>query len=422
MKYLYKLLSFVLSIMIFSIPIQASVKQPGENLTVKSKKGLQFGESMPDALDLGISHCLFNLDLTEFLLQTGDMITYTHHDQVYYFNRGAFDHWGVVFSQLQDAGVCVSAEFLLSWNNSLLDYIHPDGRVPGHTYYAWNVKRTSIKNTLSALFACIAGYFDGTHDMGYIYNYIIGNEVNAYNEWYYSGHTDIKYNAELYADAFNLVYQQVHRINKNAHVSICLEHTWGQEFPGRVHAGKDFLSIFAKRLKKYDSPVFALSYHPYSEPLTESEFWKPVEDRVKQNINSPCITMQNIDVLTEYIKEKYGEETRVLLTEQGFSSHGTNGEVKQATALAYAYYKAEFNDMIDCIIFRCQADSAQEIQSHGLAMGLWTEGMGQAKLSRDVYKNMDRAGCENYTQVCKDYLGIQDWSELISDYDNRRFK
>lgn len=422
MKYLYKLLSLILLCAVCAVPVYASgVEAPDGNLEYKSKKGLQFGESMPDAIESGTNYCLFNLDLTEFLIQTGDMIEYTYDGQAYYFNRGAFDHWGAVFSQLQDNGVSVSAEFLLSWNDSLLNYIHPDARMPGHNYYSWDVKHTNVKNELSALFACIAGYFDGQHGMGYIYNYIIGNEVNAYDEWFYTGHTDLKYNAELYADTFNLVYQQVHKINKDAHVSICLEHTWGEEFPGRVHAGKNFLNIFAKRLRKYGSPRFALSYHPYSEPLTASDFWNNSKTRVRNDIDSPCITMANIDVLTDYIKKKYGDETRILLTEQGFSSHGENGELKQATALAYAYYKAEFNDMIDCIIFRCQADSAQEIYAHGLAMGLWTEGMAYKKTAYDVYKHMDTAGCENYTQACKDFLGIQDWSELIKNYDNKRF-
>lgn len=406
-KYLLLALVFIF---ITAIPVSAS-----------TKKGLQFGESMPDAIDSGTNYCLFNLDLTEFLSQTGDMLEYTYNDETYLFNRAAFQHWGAVFSQLQDAGVQVSAEFLLSYDSNLLNYIYPDARTPGHTYYAWNVKQTSVKKTLSALFSCIAGYFDGKHGMGYIYNYIIGNEVNAYNEWFYTGHTDLDHNADLYADTFYLVYDQVKKFDEQAHVSVCLEHTWGEEFPGRVHAGKRFLSRFEKRLRRYDSPTFALSYHPYSEPLTATEFWNNSKQRVRDDINSPCITMENIEVLTEYIKKEYGEQTRILLTEQGFSSHGENGELKQATALAYAYYKAEFNDMIDCIIFRCQADSAQEIYNHGLAMGLYTEGMGKQKFAYNVYRYMDTGGCETYTQDCKNYLGIQSWSELIKNYDNTRF-
>ena len=110
-----------------------------------------------------------------------------------------------------------------------------------------------------------------------------------------------------------------------------------------------------------------------------------------------------------------------MLTEQGFSSHGADGEMKQAAAIAYAYYKAEFNDMIDCIIFRCQADSPQEISSHGLYMGLWTEGMGQMKASHEVFKYMDTPECDSYTAGCRQYLGINDWSQLVPDYETKYF-
>jgi hypothetical protein len=111
-----------------------------------------------------------------------------------------------------------------------------------------------------------------------------------------------------------------------------------------------------------------------------------------------------------------------MLTEQGFSSHGTNGEKKQAAAIAYAFYKAEFNGMIDCIIFRSQADAQVEIANYNLHMGLWTSGMGKKKAAYNVYKYMDTNKCETYTRSCKQYLGISKWTQKVPGYKASRFK
>lgn len=387
-----------------------------------SKKGLQFGESVDDAISLGINHCLFNINITEFMEPSNNLLEYTYNDNTYLFNMNAFDHWGSLFSRLQAEEINLSVEFLLPWTDGLTDLIHPAARTPGvHNYYAWNISTPEARERYAALFSCIAGEFDGRHGMGHITNYIIGNEVNAYDEWYYTGSTSLKENAHLYADTFQIVSTAVKSMCSDARVSICLEHSWNTDIPGRVHSGKSFLDTFAKRLKEYDDPDFTISYHAYSEPLTDSAFWSNSEHRVKDSVDSPCITMKNIEQLTKYVKSTYGPDTRIMLTEQGFSSHGADGEMKQAAAIAYAYYKAEFNDMIDCIIFRCQADSPQEISHDGLYMGLWTAGMGQMKASYDVYKYMDTPQCEEYTAACRQYLGVTDWTELVPDYSPKYF-
>ncbi len=387
-----------------------------------SKKGLQFGESLDDAIDLGIRHCLFNVNITEFMDASGNLLEYDYNGQTYLFNLDAFERWGSLFSQLQDAGINLSVEFLLPWEDGQTDLIHPAARTPGaHNYYAWNISTREDAQRYAALFSCIAQEFNGKNDLGYIYNYIIGNEVNAYSQWHYTGSDSLEENAKLYADTFQIVYTAVREHDTQARVSICLEHSWNTEIPGHVHSAKSFLDTFAKRLGKFGSPDFAISYHAYAEPLTAADFWNNSKERVQDSVHSPCITMKNIEQLTKYVKDQYGAKTRIMLTEQGFSSHGADGQMKQAAAIAYAYYKAEYNDMIDCIIFRCQADAPNEIAHDGLYMGLWTEGMGTMKASHEVFKYMDTPEGEAYTQSCRQYLGIQDWSQLIPGYDPKHF-
>lgn len=98
--------------------------------------------------------------------------------------------------------------------------------------------------------------------------------------------------------------------------------------PGRLHSSKSFLDQFAARLKTYGSPNFTIAYHAYPIPLTGSDFWNNSPQQVKNSANSPYITMKNIQYLTKYVKSKYGSKTRIMLTEQGFSSHGTKRAAK----------------------------------------------------------------------------------------------
>lgn len=389
----------------------------------KSKKGLQFGESLPDAISLGVNYCLFNINITEFTQKGGQQLKYNYKGKNYYFNQNAFDRWGSLFSQLQTSKINLSAEFLLPWEAGQTELIHPAARrkTSAH-YYAWNISTKAAREKYEALFSCIAEQFDGSHGRGYINNYIIGNEVNAYSEWHYTGSTSLKENANLYADTYELVYMAVKSRCKNSRVSICLTHTWNVSTAGQFHSSRSFLDQFAVRLKKYGNKDFTIAYHAYSQPLLQTEFWKNSPQQVTNSVNSPFITMKNIEYLTKYVKSKYGSKIRIMLTEQGFSSHGSGGEKKQAAAIAYAYYKAEFNDMIDCIIFRCQADSQAEINSDNLHMGLWTVGMGKKKASYDVFKYMDTSKGESYTKSCRKHLGITKWSALVPGYKAGRFQ
>ena len=389
----------------------------------KSKKGLQFGESLPDAVSLGVNYCLFNINITEFTQKGGQQLKYNYKGKNYYFNQSAFDRWGSLFSQLQSNKMNLSAEFLLPWEAGQTELIHPAARrkTSAH-YYAWNISTKAAREKYEALFSCIAEQFDGGHGRGYINNYIIGNEVNAYSQWHYTGSTSLKTNANLYADTYELVYMAVKSKCKNARVSICLTHTWNVSTAGQFHSSRSFLDQFAVRLKEYGNTDFTIAYHAYSQPLLQTEFWKNSPQQVTNSVNSPFITMKNIEYLTKYVKSKYGSKTRIMLTEQGFSSHGSGGEKKQAAAIAYAYYKAEFNDMIDCIIFRCQADSQVEINSDNLHMGLWTVGMGKKKAAYDVFQYMDTSKGESYTKSCRKHLGITKWSVLVPGYKSGRFR
>ena len=83
------------------------------------------------------------------------------------------------------------------------------------------------------------------------------------------------------------------------------------------------------------------------------------------NENAQYISAVNLNVLTDYVQNHFGAGTRIILSEQGFTSR--EGEEYQAAALAYTFYAAQFNNMIDAVIFRSYETDPND---EGLDLGL----------------------------------------------------
>lgn len=91
------------------------------------------------------------------------------------------------------------------------------------------------------------------------------------------------------------------------------------------------LDKFASKLRAGGNISWNLAYHPYSSPLTEPRFWANTNRQLTKSLSSPVINMGNIQILTNYIRQKYGSKTRIILSEQGYTSvqNGKNVEKLQ---------------------------------------------------------------------------------------------
>ena len=126
------------------------------------------------------------------------------------------------------------------------------------------------------------------------------------------------------------------------------------------------------------------------------------------------ITMENIDVLVNYIRQPQfltddGQVRSILLSELGYTAHA--GEAYQAAAYAYAYYKMEDYQEIDGFLLNRQSDAAEEV-AQGLAFGLCKSGGGHRQIY-DVFKYIDTPQHEQYTDFAKELIGISSWSEIF---------
>lgn len=195
--------------------------------------------------------------------------------------------------------------------------------------------------------------------------------------------------------------------------------------------GKQFLEGFADQWDTYgDMGDFNIAFHPYPAPLEDPAFWTNSRELVTNTINSPCISMGNLSVLTNYVKEKWGSGVRFILSEQGFTSKRYGVEVPQlqAAAIAYAYYLAEFNSMVDAFILHRHVDHQAE-EASGLYLGLWSNNgdsttpavMGQKKFAWDIFKYMDTSKGASKTKFALSYIGAASWKAAVPGYAASRF-
>ena len=167
-----------------------------------------------------------------------------------------------------------------------------------------------------------------------------------------------------------------------------------------------------------------VNYHPYSQPLSRSDFWNDYSNTT-DSADTRYISMRNIQVLTDYLgtlETQYGKESgsiRVIIGELGFSAAGGDSgqENQQAAALGYGYYKAMFNTRIDAYIIRAYLDDPAET-SAGLHLGLRrNDGSQTAKISYDVYQNLDTDQSLNYMNQYLGLIGIGSWESVIGGFD-----
>jgi hypothetical protein len=380
----------------------------------QDKKGIQGADTSPIYQDLGIHHTLYNINLTDLLyVSPGEGNPYVYEGVTYYFNFPYLSPSMV--TELNRQAISVSVVLLMPWEESMQDMIYAGARESGHTYYALNSYDAAAKKKWEALFHFLAENY--STDSCHIDNWILGNEVNMPNLYNYTGTTQLETNVEVYADSFVLLYKALRDYSASSRAYISLDHSWTHNDEGRGIAGKDFLDRFAAVIEqKLSGCEWNLAYHAYAPIMTDSRIWRKTIYSSK-TLNTMFISADNLEVLTDYVKNTYGASHRIILSEQGFTS--TNyGEEVQAAAIAYTYYKAEFNDMVDAVIFRSLYDEEQETAS-GFCFGL-LDGT-RARKAYSVFKNMNTSDEQGSVAACLGTIGISSWTQLIPEYDSARF-
>lgn len=409
--------------------------------TAASKKGLQVSANMlEDAIDLNVRHSVLNIVFSDLIPTAAERnnvfsVSWNYHGQTYWFRKALVNSYDAQLSALAENNVIVSAVLLLGWRDDLKSLIYPSGRKAGHSFYAWNTSNANAREQLQATLSFLGSrYGSSAAEHGRIVNWIVGNEVNNYNVYNYAGSKSLAKYAKIYADAFRMTYNTMTSIYANARVYISLDHLWNTRVSGSF-TSREMLEKFASVLKSQGNIAWNLAFHPYGSPLTEPRFWDDVNGQSQQSLTSPVISMKNIGVLTSYIRQNYGSNTRIILSEQGYTSvrHSYSGETdaqkEQSAAIAYSYYLTEADDMIDSFIMNRQVDHQVEIDQ-GLDLGLWTtdaasslpEWADEKKDSWNVFKYMDSDQAASVTADALSVIGIKNWNSVIKGYNKKLYR
>lgn len=376
-----------------------------------TKKGIQ-ATDINELTDTKSKTVFFNLYISDLMRKDSGVETYKYNGKTYHFN-GLYGYVYLV-QQCNAKGIQVTAQISIDRNASTQSFITGNSPYAETAYYGWNTDNSTTRQTMEAMFAYLGEKF-GKNNC-YISNWILGNEVNSASGYYYVGNISFSKFISMYSEAFRCLYNAVKSSRGSSKVFICLDNCWNQKNAFTIcYSARSTLESFAAKISDMQKDVnWNLAYHAYNQPLSDSQFWSGANASMfTSDANTTTfITMRNIQTLTDYVKNRFGSNTRIILSEQGFSST-YGGQANQAAAIALAYYKAACNPMIDAFIIRSYKDEAHEVDQ-GLAMGL-KDANGKKKTSYNVFKNMDSSNSLKYTEkVLKSQVG--NWKSLIPGY------
>lgn len=376
-----------------------------------TKKGIQ-ATDINELTDTKSKTVFFNLYISDLMRKDSGVETYKYNGKTYHFN-GLYGYVYLV-QQCNAKGIQVTAQISIDRNASTQSFITGNSPYAETAYYGWNTDNSTTRQTMEAMFAYLGEKF-GKNNC-YISNWILGNEVNSASGYYYVGNVSFSKFISMYSEAFRCLYNAVKSSRGSSKVFICLDNCWNQKNAFTIcYSARSTLESFAAKISDMQKDVnWNLAYHAYNQPLSDSQFWSGANASMfTSDANTTTfITMRNIQTLTDYVKNRFGSNTRIILSEQGFSST-YGGQANQAAAIALAYYKAACNPMIDAFIIRSYKDEAHEV-AQGLAMGL-KDANRKKKTSYNVFKNMDSSNSLKYTEkVLKSQVG--NWKSLIPGY------
>jgi Family of unknown function (DUF5722) len=398
-----------------------------------SKKGLQV-QMLDDAIKLGVKHAALNVDLTRLVDPSGGTngFVWPVDGRPVVFHRSAVVALDRQVKTLTDAGVIVSFIVLTyASGNDALDamMLHPgyDRKAPNRLG-AFNSETADGERHLRACFEFLADrYSEPQLYGGRVANYILGNEVNSHWFWSNMGRVSMETFAESHLRAARIAATAIRKASSSARLYLSLEHHWSIRYPGgdaqQAFPGRAFLEYFNRRAREQGNFEWHLAFHPYPENLFEPRTWR--DKSATTNENTPRITFRNLQLLERFLDREdlrwSGQPRRVILSEQGFHTvDGPNGELWQAAAFAYAYYKVARQPGIDAFILHRHVDHGHE---GGLRLGLWSRDESAKspaapkapKKIYEVFRQSDTPEWEQAFAFALPVIGIERWEEVLGN-------
>jgi len=187
---------------------------------------------------------------------------------------------------------------------------------------------------------------------------------------------------------------------------------------------KQIIDLLCEYSEKEGNFIWNAAVTAYNFTPLNPEIWKETEPI--NDFSTPVVTMKNIEVLCNYLnleKKEYlpdGENRKVMLSCQGYSSGDNSKENQelQAAAFVYAYIKAKYTPDITAFIYHGHVDNKNEVGS----LGLWTNAPEttnepwERKKIYEVFKYMDTNREAEKIEFAKSIIGIDDFTQVAKLY------
>lgn len=433
MRYLKRIACFMLALSLIicsegMVSTAEAVSSVSDTNKPATKKGIQIAPAEIDkAIELGCSTVFVNFNFSDFTYETtsdnqGEN-TYTYGGKTYAVNIGVLQSFNTHFETGKMHGIDTIYCAVVAGSMPGLTDTTPSTAL----LHAFNTWSSDCKANVTKMFKLLAKYMGANVDY-----WVMGNEVDHPKSWYEAGKMSEADFIKNYETTLRIMNDAAKTYNKNSRVMISLDYLWSFNWPDGGYNAKNIIDGVAK-LTASNNYDWGVAIHPYplhlknpnfaDDHLEENGYW------VTNNINTRAITMNNLDVFTNYMQSAsllYNGKVRpIAITEIGFTAYSStaSGLVQdqnaQAAYYAYAYYKAEANPLIDSFQMRCYKDDATET-AQGYYFGLHDLAGNPRKLL-EVMKAINTVDGNSVTDKYLSVLGKKSWAELISGYYNIPF-
>lgn len=368
--------------------------------------------------ELGVQQVVYNMYLDEICAAPGESgtISFAYNGQTYYFSNGRITHYDQMVKGFNNQGMQVTMVLLNRGGTAgSQDLVHPLATGAECPSYALNVEESGGVEHLKAVCAFLGQHYSGSTGNGQIDNWILGNEVNARTSWWYMDSSNLDVNVSAYVKAFRIFYNELKAMNANVWVYNSIDQEWGRKSNPGSFLAKDYLDQFNYYISREGNIDWGLSYHPYNSPLYDPYAWNGPAVWVKNSVSTPYITMQNIDILIDYMHQSKflnpsGQMRSISLAEIGYTSYF--GDENQEASVAYGYLKAASLPDVDAFMLFRFKDDAHEMESK-LSLGL-TNLDGSHKPAYDIYKQLG-TGSEGAAKARASEIIGMDIDQMISE-------
>ena len=368
--------------------------------------------------ELSVQQVVYNLSVDTICSDASvpGAIPFTYNGKTYYFDGTVISNYDGFVRAMNRSGIQVTMVILNhgtgAWSQ---DLIHPMAAGGADCpSYALNVANASGTDHLKAIGAFLGQRYSGQQGCGQVDNWIVGNEVNARTSWWYTTSTSLDFNVGIYAKAFRIIYNELKSMNANVRIYNSIDQEWNRKSNPGSFLAKEYLDRFNYYMIREGNIDWGLSYHPYNSPLYDPYAWNGPAVWVQDSLKTPYITMQNIDILIDYMHRSEflnpaGEVRSISIAEIGYTS--SFGTESQEASIAYGYLKAASLPDVDSFILFRQTDDAHEMESH-LALGL-LDPAGNKKPAYEIYKNLGTANEAAAKARASEIIGM-DIDQMIS--------